>query len=63
MFCNLYIYQITTWYTLNLHTVVCHIYFNKAGEKKSPLWNIQLWLSEYLEARIAESWYLHAKKG
>lgn len=32
-FCNIYVYQIVTMYTLNLHSVKYQLYL-KAGEKK-----------------------------
>lgn len=32
-FHNIYIYQIITLYTLNLHNVLCQLYLNKAWEK------------------------------
>lgn len=30
---NIYIYKITTFYTWNLHNVICQLYLNKAGKK------------------------------
>jgi len=35
-FCNTYVYQIITLYTLNLYNVICQLYHNKA-KKTFPL--------------------------
>ena len=33
IFYNIYVYQVITLYTLNLHNVRCQLYLNKVGNK------------------------------
>ena len=33
-FCNIHVYQISTFYTLSSHSVLCQLYLNKAGKKE-----------------------------
>ena len=38
----IHIYQVITWYTLNLHNATCQLYLSKAG-KNTFFFDIKVW--------------------
>ena len=49
-FCNIYVYQIMTLYTLNLHNVICQLHLNKPG-----WWSVSQSVSQFSCSVVSNS--------